>query len=465
MPKNIAAKSWVLQPSYDGKRWSAWPGGNRPAPGGSTATTFDALYDPGFALTALDNAAQTIISRPAKTANLATPGYTDPVYGTKVWRLGDATTESTSPTSEFLRHDYSRRAAFSAQNKHYLLRGTAGWYFIFDASTFQKVSGPGPNGGFTLLSGDDSEPIWHPTDPDKLWHWGADLSWRELNVTTGVSTVLFNLAGRLPWPQATQLWTKAEGCPSADGRYFGLMATRYDAAAQQNIVYGLVCYDRVTDTIVGTLDASAFGGAFPDHISMSAGGNYVVPSWAFTPALGTRAYTRDFASFTTLHTQSEHSDLGFGPNGEEMYVYTDYGTGFIVARNMANGAGINLLQIYPAGGVGYAAHISCKCFDKPGWCVVSTYADTSNYGAAAPAVPQYGMFRKIMAVELKAGGRVLNIAHTRTNNNYGGYYGEPQATVNRDFSRVVWTSNFQGADTGRIESFMVGLPSWAIPST
>jgi len=64
--------------------------------------------------------------------------------------------------------------------------------------------------------------------------------------------------------------------------------------------------------------------------------------------------------------------------------------------------------------------------------------------------------RKVFALELKASPRMLNIAHTRCAAGYGGYYGEIQATVNRDFTRVVFASNF---NSGLIESWMVGLPS------
>ncbi|TXC66409.1 hypothetical protein FSC37_12865 [Piscinibacter aquaticus] len=52
------------------------------------------------------------------------------------------------------------------------------------------------------------------------------------------------------------------------------------------------------------------------------------------------------------------------------------------------------------------------------------------------------MYRRVMLVELRRGGRQLGIAHTRTGARYGGYNGEPQATISRDGSRVVFASNF-----------------------
>lgn len=239
------------------------------------------------------------------------------------------------------------------------------------------------------------------------------------------------------------------------------MATTYNASSQQVTCQGLIVWDRATDTIT-TLSAGAFGNAMPDHVSMSPSGKYIVPSWAYNKTLGTRAYTRDFTSFKMLHTQSEHSDLAFGPNGEDLYIVSDYDAGQIRAVNMDTGASFNLMPLYPTQGHSFSCHISGKAFKRPGWAVVSTYADYSSYGNTYPAAAQQGMYRKVMAVELKPGGRVLNIAHTQSGRDYGGYFGEHQASVNQDFTRVTWATNF-GSGT-RIESVMVGLPSTAIPS-
>lgn len=429
-----------------------------PPPVDGVSTTFDALYAAGFTLKALDNAAIVQQPRPAKSTSVNAPSYTDPAYGTKVFKITDTATDGNVANVSHIRHDYSRRQAFNADSSRYLAQDGNGFWALFDGNTFKRIPGKRSNGMLAGLAG-DAEPFWHPTDPNVLWWWGGGLTWYAKDVRTDTDTVLVNFTGRLPWAQAAQVWTKSEGVPSADGRFWGLMATRYDSATQRNVIYGLLVWDRETDTIK-TLDASAFGGAFPDHVSMSPSGKYIVPSWAYDRALGTRAYTRDFASWRMLHTMSEHSDLAFGSNGEDMYVVTDYDAGQVRAVNMDTGASINLLPIYPVSGAGYAAHVSGKAYKRPGWVVVSTYADSSNYGATKPASPQQGVYRKLMAVELKAGGRVLNIAHTQSGADYGGYFGEHQATVNLDFTRVVWAANF-GAGT-RIESVMVGLPSTAI---
>ena len=427
-----------------------------PPPAGGVSTTFDALYAPGFTLRALDNAAIVQQPRPPKSAGVTAPSYTDPAYGTKVFRITDVATDANAPGAGHIRHDYSRRQAFNADSSRFIAQDGNGFWGLFDGTTFKRIPGKRNNAMMAGLAG-DAEPIWHPTDPKLLWYTSTNggLVWYEKNVETDTDTVLVNFSGRLPWSNAARLWTKSEGTTSADGRYFAFMAETENFST-----LGLVCWDRVTNTIT-TLPASAFGGARPDHISMSPSGKYVVPSWAFNRTLGTRAYTRDFSSHRVLHTMSEHSDLAFGPNGEDMYVVTDYDAGTLRAVNLDTGASIDLLPMYPVSGAGYAAHVSGKAYKRPGWVVVSTYGDSSNYGSTSPANPQQGMYRKVMAVELKPGGRVLNIAHTQSGADYGGYFGEHQATVNLDFTRVVWAVNF-GSGT-RIENVMVGLPSGAIP--
>jgi hypothetical protein len=391
-----------------------------------------------------------------KASSLASPSYFDPVYSTRVYKATDA---SDFPGASRVRHDYSRRQAFNANNSRYIANSSNGFWILYDADTFRVLKRAGTNGALDGMAG-DAEPIWHPTDPTKLWYTeqNGGLIWWEKNVETDTDTVMADFRGRLPWPGATSVWTKSEGTSSADGRYFAFMATAYDSGTQDNKIFGLFTYDRVTDRIVGTLDASAFGDNFPDHISISPSGNYVVPSWAFDPSLGVRAYTRDFSSYRILHTESEHSDLAMGPNGEDLLVITDYDSGQIRAINCATGASFDVMSLYPAKGVGYAAHISGKAFQRPGWVVISSYADFADFNTTYPDPVLKPMERKVMLVELKAGGRQYSVTHTRTGDNYGDYFGEPQATISRDGSRIMFATNFD--DGGEASSYVVTLPSW-----
>jgi hypothetical protein len=413
-------------------------------------------YPPGFKLKPVVAQPVTTVARPpGKSAGLSSPSWVDPTFGTLVYQV---TAGTDYPGATFVRHDYSRRQAFNADNTRFLVRSSNGYWLLYDAKTFQLLKRGGLDGSLRGLAG-DAEAIWHPTDPRKLWYTdnGGSLVWYEKDVEGDADTVMVDFRGKLPWPNARSVWTRREGTSSADGRYLAFVANTYDESSKEVKPYGLLTYDRVQQRIVGTLDAANFGGVMPDHISMSPSGRYVVPSWAYTPRLGTRAYTLDFSSFRQLHTESEHSDLALGPNGEDFLVFTNYKDGNVWAKDLATGNGFTLMRLYPRSGAGLgAAHFSGQAFGRPGWVLMSTYDDSSGHGKNRPdPVPEKGQ-RLIMLLELKPNGRQLSVAHTQTAERYGGYFGEVQATISRDGTRILFSTNFN--DNKAANSYMIVLP-------
>ena len=396
-----------------------------------------------------------VIAKPAGRAKgYDLPSFVDPVYEVPVYR---ATDRGDFPGATQVRHNYSRRQAWNADRTRYLAMTSNGYWLLYDAQRFLPLSRRGYRGALRGLAS-DCEPIWHPTDPTKLWYMtpANGLVWMEKDVERDTDEVLFDLRGRLPWKKATMAWTKGEGSPSADGRLFALMATSYDMAAKQNHVYGLLTFDRSTNRIVGMLNADRFGGAFPDHISMAPSGRYAVPSWAHNRELGTRAYVPDFSSFVQLHDASEHSDLALAANGEDIYVVTDYDKGVIRAVEISTRKSWNILPIYTRSGAAYAAHVSGQAFDRPGWVVISTYGDSADYDRLQPDPQLQPMHRKVILVELVPNGRLLSVTHTRTASRYAGYAGEPQATISRDGSLIMFATNFD--DGGLADSYVVRIP-------
>jgi hypothetical protein len=416
----------------------------------------ESLYPARFRLRPLAAEPIAPLARPRdRSAGLALESFIDPVHGTRVHRVTDA---GDYPGASFVRHDYSRRQAFNADNSRFIARSSNGYWLLYDAQTFLPLRRAGPAGALRGMAG-EAEAIWHPSQPAKLWYTsnGGGLVWWEKDVESEFDHVMADFRGRLPWPAARSVWTKGEGTSSADGRYFAFIATSYDEATKTVRVHGLLSYDRVEDRIVGTLDAAAFGSAMPDHISISPSGRHVVPSWAHAPTLGTRSYTRDFQAFRPLHVDSEHSDLAIGPRGEDFYVATNYKDGLVWVKDLATGQGFDLMRLYPRRGAAIgAAHFSGKAFERPGWVLMSTYADSAEYGKLKPDPVLHAAHRRIMLLELKPGGRQLGVAHTRTGAQYGGYFGEPQATLSRDGSRILFASNFDSG--GPPDGYLVTLP-------
>jgi hypothetical protein len=508
-----------------------------PAP--ATANPFDNLYAATFALKPLAADGFVTVAKPAaKATGLSQPSFIDPQYGTWVYK---ATRTNDQSTAEFVRHEYSRRQAFNADNSLYLGVSSNGSWLLYDAKTFQVT--PNSVSGLKGMGG-DCEPFWDPTDPKKLIYTGRDgtgLVWWEKDVTapaTAADKVIADFRASVPalFPGGASstnginsVTTAGEGTPSADGRYFAFMARFVsNSSANPDKFYGVFVWDRVGNKVVAALPASATGNAKPDHVSMSPSGKYFVA--AFDDPIGIRAYKRDLSPFgdgspfKLLTRNGGHNDMAIGPNGEDYYIWLDtynrqkqdddwvnFNTAAVRAinietavkgfsydnkgkpktgadgktivtdgvenyANFENGSIIDLVSINPEAGSITGGHVSGKAFGKPGWVLITTYQD---YGKD-PVTRQEGIYpdpvvraanRKVILAELKRGGRLLTVAGTRAADKYGYdkpglggdwlYFGEPQATISRDGSRVMFTSNFN--DAGAPESYMVGVPSWAFP--
>lgn len=385
----------------------------------------------GSWVTGQSTAAEPTTARPAKC--VATP---DPSYRVPVYRVTDAS----EPPSGMRRNDYSRRQAFNVGNTRQVVNSLNGYWHLYDANTCAYIKQlPGPAG--------DAEIQWHPTNPDLLYYLpsnGIGMKIHELNVVTGVSRLIGDLGARLKakWPTAMAAWSKSEGAPSADGRYWCLMV---DGDGWTSV--GVVVWDRDTNTILGYYGT---GGERPDHTSMSPSGKYCTVS--STGPLGTVAFSRDFTTSIKLAKGSEHSDLVLMPDGSDAYVSVDYqsNAGDVYFTNLDTGVKTVLFPSYLSGSA-RAFHFSGRAFAKPGWVLVSAYANGGGSGL-------YWMDRKMVLVELKANPRVLNIAwHRSKHPTSDSYFHEPHATISRDGTRIAWTSNWGGSALNDLNAYQARL--------
>lgn len=385
-----------------------------------------ALYGSSFtAVEGMVAAPSPISSRPAKGVP-----FKDPAFGTCVVR---ATNHATEPPSGFARNDYSRRQAFNVDNTRMLVYGFNGAWHLYDANTLVPLKVlNGPAG--------DAEPQWHPTEPNSLY-WipiNGGMVLNKLNVETNLSTKVADFTGKLPWSNVTRVWSKSEGSPSADGRYWCFMAETNSFG-----IRGVFTYDLQTQKVIGTRNLNSR----PDHVSMSPSGRYCVISGGDV-SNGTVAWDRTFSSSRVVHQGGEHSDLALGPDGSDYYVAVDYQSsgGDLYMVNLSTGLRTVLFPTYIQG-TATAYHISGKNFSRPGWVLMSTYARS---GA------EKWLHERVMAVELKANPRIINLAHHHTK--YNGYWTEPHASVSRDFTHVLFSSNWGTSSDLDVDAFMVRLP-------
>ena len=404
--------------------------------------------------------------------NPAMPSLAKPAQGAVVKEPNFNTclvraTNHAAPATEFARNDYSRRQAFNANNSFFIVYSGGGWWHLYDANTMKylralspRVPNPTIPAEFHLAA--DAEPQWHPTDPNVLYYLPTNGGTKllKLDVRTNTYSVAADFAGKLPsWAStARHIWTKSEGSPSADGRYWGFQV--------ENSSFGLLGY-MVWDLQDNKLVGSVQNRDRPDHSSMSASGRWYVTS---SDSVGTWAWSPDFTRKKKLLHKSEHSDLALGPNGQDYYVSIDFqsnnGDFFYVDVDACPSVAASatdapecprtvLFPTYVNGGHS-SFHISGKGFKKPGWVVASTY------GSAASRDGTYPWFsNKVFALELKANPRVYPLAYTRRVDG-GSYWSEPQASVSRDFTRIAFNSNW-GSASDDIDDYIVHIPSTALP--
>ena len=92
-------------------------------------------------------------------------------------------------------------------------------------------------------------------------------------------------------------------------------------------------------------------------------------------------------------------------------------------------------------------HFSGRGVELPGWVLVSTHDEDAQ--------SHTWMDDELFAMELKPNGRVVRLAHTHSIVNQGGgqdYFAEPQATVNRDFTKALFTTNWGRTGTQQVET-------------
>lgn len=407
-------------------------------PGGAQACQTQLMRRKQTTLKAIDIADKDVPAIPHLPRPSKGDVHSDPVYGNCVMRVTDHAKE---PPVGFARHDYSRRQAFNADGSRVLIAAHDGAWHLYDAKTMawqEQLDDPAG----------DAEIHWHPTNPDLLYFQptnGVGMVLYSLDVSSGRRRTVAEFGDRLKaiWPTANTAWTKAEGAPSADGRYWCFMV---DDPEWKSL--GVFTWDMQTDTILGTRPTH---GDRPDHVSMSPSGSHCVVS-SDTKGVGTKAWTRDFRHAVPLHHKSEHSDLAIDARGRDVYVSIDYQSsgGDIFMVDVDSGKRTTLFSTYLDNST-TAVHFSGRAFKRPGWVLMSTYAADGK---------REWLHEKIMAVSLEPRPQVKGLAYHH--GSFNGYWTEPQATVNPDFTRVLFNSNWGSKSDMDVDNYMVVLPDNAL---
>jgi hypothetical protein len=260
----------------------------------------------------------------------------DPTFGTCLVRVTDRANDlAADDTSTGLVNEYARVQSFNADGSQLLVRSTDGTWYLYDAQTLL------PLGELPIAV----EPRWDADDPDVLYHLD-ETRLMSLNVRTGEQAEVRDFARDFPGQNLAAVWTRYEGSPSRDRRYWGLMAEDEDW-----IPVAFVVYDRQADRVT-IRDMRGVPGVEDDvdHVTMSPLGTYFLASFDLSceegqlgadgHPCGLMVYDRDLTNGRGLLRIIGHYDPALDTQGREVIVYQDIDTDHISMLDLTTGTAL-----------------------------------------------------------------------------------------------------------------------------
>ncbi len=381
-----------------------------------------------------------------KPPSLAEPAlhspFRDPNFGACIVRVSD---HGSGPG---LKNEYARVGSFNADGSFLLLRDTEAETYLYDAASLR------PLGRLPV----DTEPRWDAQDPNLLF-FSEETRLMSYRISSGVGSLVHDFADDLPASPAA-VWTVYEGRPSLDSQTWGLVAED-----QEWLPVAFLVYDREEDEVT-VRDMRGVPGIEEDvdHVTISPLGTYLLASFdrycehgrlgEDAQPCGLMVYDRDLRRGRGLLRIIGHYDTALDAEGREVVVYQDIDQDQIAMLDLASGAITPLWPIdFSHSPIGF--HFSGLAYERPGWALVSTYS--GGYPAAYT-----WMDDQVFALELEANGRVVRLAHTHSQvdpDQEHDYWAEPHASVNADFTRILYTSNWGRSGTEEVEAYMIELPA------
>lgn len=378
--------------------------------------------------------------------------FRDPVFGTCLVRVTDRTADlAVDDSSAGLKNEYSRVQSFNADETRILVLGLEATWYLYDASSLLPL-------GQLPFSG-PVDPRWSASDP-RVIYYSEGTRLQSYNFQSGEQALVHDFALDFPGQSLSAVWTRYEGSPSFDGNTWGLMAEDDNWLTSAFLVY-----DLPSDRVIASLDTRGWpdDAREVDSVTISPLGDYFLvymDKYCEQGQLGTDAnpcglmvYDRDLKNGRGLLRLVGHSDTALDPQGRETLVYQDIDTDHISMLDLESGAITALWPIdfsHTPIGLHISGHASSL---TPGWALISTYdGDPASYT---------WMDDGVFTIELKPNGRIIRLAHTRSlvdENMEHDYWAEPQASVNRDFTRILFTSNWGRSGTGEVEMVLIRLP-------
>ena len=342
--------------------------------------------------------------------------YVDPVFATSVKRLSDSmnmTDNAGSGGLTWVSTEYSTASPFNSNASRLILQHNS-YFGLYDGSGAYLGDLP-----FAVHA--STEPRWSRTDPNVLYYVSGNQLVR-LDVASGATSLVHQFG------EYSQISGRGESDISGDGDHFVF-------AGDNRYVF---VYEISTDTKGPTLDTA--GQAFNNLYI--APDNSVAIGWLPTGTArftGVELFNRDMVFQRQLAHAIGHMRLTRDTNGDDVLVWNNSDDpsplancqNGIVKVRLSDAQQTCLLQLDWS----LAVHITAA--DGDGWAIVETYAPSDPFPQSA-AWATYS--NEIVRVSLD-GSETRRLLHHRSRP-LNSYSYQPRATVSRDGSKLVFTSNF-----------------------
>jgi hypothetical protein len=196
---------------------------------------------------------------------LAHAPFRDPLFGTCIVRVTDRKNDiAKDDRSKGLKNEYSRVQSFNADGSRLLVRGTNATWYVYDAATLRPLA------QIPL----EIDPRWDPNNPNVIYY-SSETRLMSYNLQTQAQTLVHDFAKDFPGQSLAAVWSKYEGNPSRDGRYWGMMAED-----QNWVTVAFVVYDLQTNQVIAKRDMRVPGVEEVDNAHVSPLGNYFIADFA-----------------------------------------------------------------------------------------------------------------------------------------------------------------------------------------
>lgn len=364
---------------------------------------------------------------------------------------------------------YAKVQAWNSDGTKLMIMAQNGFLHLFDGDTYAHIERLDTSIDMHY-SGTDPEPRWSKTDPN-IFYYIYGMQFRAYNILTHVSTTIHTFTDAECGDSGlVMIHNGDEGNSDDNDRYWTwYVQVGSPTYAQKRVIV----YDRQTDSVIASKGFSAGGlcgenacSTSVNWVGMSHSGNHVVVNWNLDApdgqlnvrGKGSEVFDRSLVYQNTSSEKNWHCDLAQLSDGTDV---------FVGSSNLSGTNGYNAVRAVKLNDGTTATscmlpqyqyfHISGRTTSaQRGWILYSTYDQT---GAGLGIVSDGGTFAaENFAINIDT-CEVRRIAHAQSYWSPTNYFSEPHATVNGNFTKIVWGSNWRN-QSGTVQAYIAELGSY-----